>query len=86
MLLDAIAEQVASALDRARLFEDTRRSAVRDQILGELSTQMRTSLDIDQVLQNAVREMVSTLNFARVEVRLSGEELVTGAATEEVNA
>jgi len=84
MLLDAIAEQVASALDRARLFEDTRRSAVRDQIIGELSTQMRTSLDIDQVLQNAVREMVSTLNFARVEVRLSGEDLEE-ASVEEVN-
>ncbi|MEJ5309533.1 MAG: substrate-binding domain-containing protein [Anaerolineae bacterium] len=85
MLLDAIAEQLAAALDRARLFEDTRRSAVRDQILGELSTQMRTSLDIDQVLQNAVREMVSTLNFARVEVRLSGEELEE-TGVEEVNA
>ncbi len=85
MLLDAIAEQVASALDRARLFEDTRRSAARDQIIGELSAQMRTSLDIDQVLQNAVREMVSALNFARVEVRLSGEE-PEGAVAEEVNA
>lgn len=85
MLLDAIAEQVASALDRARLFEDTRRSAARDQIIGELSAQMRTSLDIDQVLQNAVREMVSALNFARVEVRLSGEELEE-AGVEEVNA
>ncbi|MBN2389478.1 MAG: substrate-binding domain-containing protein [Anaerolineae bacterium] len=84
MLLDAIAEQVASALDRARLFEDTRRSAARDQIIGELSAQMRTSLDIDQVLQNAVRDMVSTLNFARVEVRLSGADLEE-AATEEVN-
>jgi len=83
MLLDAIAEQVASALDRARLFEDTRRSAARDQIIGELSTQMRTSLDIDQILQNAVREMVSTLNFARVEVRLSGEALVGTAAEED---
>ncbi len=85
MLLAAIAEQLAAALDRARLFEDTRRSAARDQIISELSTQMRTSLDIDQVLQNAVREMVSTLNFARVEVRLSGEDLEVAGA-EEVNA
>lgn len=85
MLLDAIAEQVASALDRARLFEDTRRSATRDQIIGALSTQMRASLDIDQVLQNAVREMVSTLNFARVEVRLGGADLEEAGA-EEVNA
>ncbi|HQE91217.1 MAG TPA: substrate-binding domain-containing protein [Anaerolineae bacterium] len=83
-LLTAIAEQVTSALDRARLFEDTRRSAARDQLIGELGTQMRASLDIDQVLQTAVREMVNTLNLARVEVRLSSEESV-GAAAEEVN-
>ncbi len=69
-LLAAISEQVAEALDRARLFEDTRRSAARDQIISELSAQMRASLDIDQVLQTAVRELVGALNFARVEVRL----------------
>ncbi|HOT90666.1 MAG TPA: substrate-binding domain-containing protein [Anaerolineae bacterium] len=69
-LLATISEQVAEALDRARLFEDTRRSAARDQIISELSAQMRASLDIDEVLQTAVREMVGTLNFAKVEVRL----------------
>lgn len=84
-LLATISEQVASALDRARLFEDTRRSAARDQIISELSAQMRASLDIDQVLQTAVREMVSALNFARVEVRLGTPKLEDTAA-EEVNA
>ncbi len=84
-LLTSISEQVASALDRARLFEDTRRSAARDQIIGELSAQMRASLDIDQVLQTAVREMVSALNFARVEVRLGTAE-AEGTAAEEGSA
>lgn len=81
-LLTAISEQVASALDRARLFEDTRRSAARDQIISELSAQMRASLDIDQVLQTAVREMVSALNFARVEVRLGTVRAEETAAEE----
>lgn len=85
LLLNAISEQVASALDRARLFEDTRRSAARDQLVGEMSAQMRASLDIDQVLQTAVREMVSALNFAKVEVRLSSPD-VEGTTAEEVNA
>jgi len=84
-LLTSISEQVASALDRARLFEDTRRSAARDQIIGELSAQMRASLDIDQVLQTAVREMVSALNFARVEVRLGTAE-AEGTSAEEGSA
>ncbi len=84
-LLASISEQVASSLDRARLFEDTRRSAARDQLIGELSAQMRASLDVEQVLQTAVREMVSALNFARVEVRLGTVEAEATAA-EEVGA
>lgn len=85
VLVEQVAARLGAALESARLLEESRRTAIFEQVTGELSAQMRTSLDIDQVLQNAVREMVSTLNFARVEVRLSGEELV-GTAAEEVNA
>ncbi|MBN1876232.1 MAG: substrate-binding domain-containing protein [Anaerolineae bacterium] len=70
VLLDSLSMQIAAALDRARLFEDTRRSATRDQIISEVSTKMRVSLDIDTVLQTAVREIGQALNLARVEVRL----------------
>jgi DNA-binding LacI/PurR family transcriptional regulator/GAF domain-containing protein len=85
VLVEQVATRLGAALESARLLEESRRAAILGQVSGELSAQMRTSLDIDQVLQNAVREMVSALNFARVEVRLSGEELV-GTAAEEVNA
>lgn len=78
-LLDALAEQVAAALDRARLFEDTRRSAARDQIISEVSARMRASMDIDTVLQTTIREIGDALNFARVEVRL-GEALTETTA------
>lgn len=70
VLLEALAEQVAAALDRARLFEDTRRSAARDQIISQVSNRMRASMDIDTVLQTTIREIGDALNFARVEVRL----------------
>jgi len=70
LLLDALAQQVAAALERARLFEDTRRNAAREQIVSELSARMRASLDIDTVLQTTVRDIGDTLKFAHVEVRL----------------
>jgi len=83
-LVEQIAARLGAALESVRLLEESRRTVIREQLTGELSTQMRASLDIDQVLQNAVREMVSTLNFARVEVRLSGEPLPgESASTEE---
>jgi len=78
-LLDALAEQVVAALDRVRLFEDTRRSAARDQIISEVSARMRASMDIDTVLQTTIREIGDALNFSRVEVRL-GEVLSEGTS------
>ncbi|MBN2004960.1 MAG: GAF domain-containing protein [Anaerolineae bacterium] len=73
-LLASLSEQIASALDRARLFEVTRRNAARDQIISEISAQMRASLDIDAILQTTVREIGEALNIARVEVRLGSDE------------
>ncbi len=73
-LLTALSEQIAAALDRARLFEVTRRNAARDQIVSEISAQMRASLDIDAILQTTVREIGEALNIARVEVRLGSDE------------
>ena len=84
VLVEQVATRLGAALESARLLEESRRTALLEQITGDVNARMRTSLDIDQVLQNAVREMVSALNFARVEVRLSGEELVQTMA-EEVN-
>ena len=79
VLLAALAEQVAVALDRARLFEDTRRNAAREQVVGELSARMRESMDIDAVLQTTVREILGTLDFASVEVRLGNSPVRTGS-------
>jgi len=73
-LLTSLSEQIAAALDRARLFEVTRRNAARDQIISEISAQMRASLDFDTILQTTVREIAEALNIARVEVRLGSDE------------
>ncbi len=73
-LLASLSDQVASALDRARLFEDTRRSAARDQLISELSTRMRESLEVDAVLRTTVHDITEALGFARVEVRLGVED------------
>jgi len=69
-LLESFALQLESALESARLYEDTQRRAAEDRLVGEISGRIRETLDVDRVLQTAVREMGAALGIPKVEVRL----------------
>ncbi len=72
-LLETLVEQLGVALDSARLFQDMQRRAFEDRIVGEITAHMRETLDIDTVLQTAIRDMGQALGIAKVEVRLGGQ-------------
>jgi GAF domain-containing protein len=69
-LLKAITEQLGIALDSARLFAETRQRAEHERLVDHVSSEMRATLDIDAVLETAVRELRNSLGMAEVEVRL----------------
>jgi GAF domain-containing protein len=69
-LLELLSDQLGVALDSARLYEDTQRRANEDRLAAEITARIRETLDIDTVLQTAVREISKTLDIPRVEVRL----------------
>jgi GAF domain-containing protein len=70
LLLETIIEQLGIALDSARLYEETQVQAKNERLIGEVSTQMRQTLDIETVLQTAARELRSVLDLAEVEIRM----------------
>lgn len=70
VLLNTLADRLAQTLESARLYQDTQRRATRERIVGAVTAHMRETMDIDTVLQTAVREMRQALGFAEVEVRL----------------
>jgi GAF domain-containing protein len=72
-MLQALVDQLGVALDSARLHQDTQRRAIEDRLVGEITARMRQTLDVDMVLQTAVREMGKSLGIPRVEVRLGSE-------------
>jgi GAF domain-containing protein/HAMP domain-containing protein len=72
-LLNTLADQLGLALENARLFGDSQRRAAREQLVSEVALQLRGSLDIDTVLQTAVREIGDALGLAEVQVRLEGD-------------
>jgi GAF domain-containing protein len=71
-LMETIADQLGLALESARLHQDTQRRAARERLAGEITTRMRETLDIDTVLQTAIREIGEALGMAEVEVRMLG--------------
>lgn len=68
--MKSLVEHLGEALDSAQLYTDSQRRAIREQLIGEVTTTMRESLDVDTVLRTAVTQMRRALNLANVEVRL----------------
>jgi GAF domain-containing protein/HAMP domain-containing protein len=73
-LLDQIGLQLSVGLDVARLFEMTEQRAQREKMIGEIANRMRESLDIDNVLKTAAREMRKALNLEGITIQLAVPE------------
>ncbi|GAB4494636.1 MAG: hypothetical protein OHK0052_00150 [Anaerolineales bacterium] len=73
--LNNLAEQLAVALESARLYSDAQRRAARERLLSEAATRMRETLDVDSVLQTAILEIRRALQLSEVEVRMKGAEI-----------
>ncbi len=72
-LVETLAEQMGMALESARLYQDTRRRAAQEQLVGEITARMRESLDMDAVLKTALNEMYRALGLDEIVIRLTTE-------------
>jgi GAF domain-containing protein len=69
-VLEALVEQMGDALVAAQLYEAAQDNAAREQLVGELATRMRQTLDVESVLRTAVQEVRQALDLSEVVVRL----------------
>ncbi len=73
VLLQTLTEQLGVALESARLYQDTQRRAMQEQLIGEVTGRIRESLDLDAVLQTAVQEIGEALALHDVTIQLEME-------------
>lgn len=73
-LIEAVADQMALAIENARLIEDTRRRADRERLLAEISAHVRASTDVDTILRTAVRELGRALQVSDGLIRLGADD------------
>lgn len=77
-LLETLSEQLGLALESARLYQETQRRAAREQLAGAVTTRLRQSLDVQEVLRTAADEIRQALALPEVTIRLNPPETAGG--------
>ena len=73
-LMKTLVEQLSVAVESARLHQDTQRRAARERVVGEITTRMRESLDMQTVLKTAADQIYQALDLEEVMIRLATDE------------
>lgn len=72
-LIEEAANRLALALENARLVQDARKLATREQQINIVSAQIQQSTDIETLLQNTVRELGNTLGIPKTFIQIGFE-------------
>ncbi len=73
-LVQALVEQLALAVDSARLYTATQLRAERERLTAEIVNRMRASNDPQTILRTAVQELRNALGVSQAQVLLQPEE------------
>jgi len=68
--LQAATERLAAALESARLYEEARTRADREQSISKVATAISSSTDYDEILRTTVREVGSALSDTEVSIQI----------------
>jgi GAF domain-containing protein/HAMP domain-containing protein len=72
-IIESAADRLASAMESARLYEETRLRADREQSISRVTTAISSSTEYEQILQTTVREIGSLLNNTEVTIQILEE-------------
>jgi GAF domain-containing protein len=69
-VLEAASNRLAVALENARLLEEIQSKADREHMISEISSKIRNSTNVDQVLRTTAAELGRTFGISEVLVQL----------------
>lgn len=73
-LVEAVAERAAFAMENARLFQEARRRAVKEQSISEATARISSALNMENILQATAEELDRVLGGSEVLIRFQGGE------------
>jgi GAF domain-containing protein len=73
-LVGAVAERAAVAMENARLFQDARRRAVKEQSISEATAKISSAMNIENILHATAEELERVLGVSEITIRFQGRE------------
>jgi GAF domain-containing protein len=70
ILVEKVADQVALALENSRLVDETQKNAMRNQVIANISTRVRETLDVESVIRTATTELRRVFDLKEAEVSI----------------
>ncbi|MGB7876863.1 MAG: GAF domain-containing protein [Anaerolineales bacterium] len=70
-ITQALAQRIGNAIETATLLEETRKVAAKEQIIGEISGKIGSSINLRNVLQTAVEELGHAIPGSEVVIQLN---------------
>jgi len=70
-LYEALSDQAAVALERARLWEEAQQRAEREQATRQMIDRIRRAMDIEQALETTARELAQVIKVPHVSIELN---------------
>ncbi|HSG43808.1 MAG TPA: GAF domain-containing protein [Anaerolineales bacterium] len=73
-LVEAVAERAAFAMENARLFQDARRRASKEQLISEASAKISSAINLENILQTTAEELERVLGGSEVLIQFQNKE------------
>lgn len=72
-LSEAVSERLSLALENARLLQESRRQAIMEQTISDITGKIGSSINLENVLQTAVEELGRTIPGSEVIIRIKDD-------------
>ena len=74
ILVEKVAAQVALALDNSRLVDETQKNAMRNQMIANISSRVRETLDVESVVRTATTELRRVFDLKEAEISIGAPQ------------
>jgi GAF domain-containing protein len=83
VIVESVVDQVELTIENLNLLERTRRAALREQMVNDVTAQLQRSLSVDQILETTVRTLQNALSDYDITLRLADQSADGSGETQE---
>ena len=74
VLIQSVADRLTIALESARLLEESQKTAAKEQLIGDITSKISSSINLKNLLQTAVEELGQVIPGSEVVIKLDKKE------------